>query len=887
MEAIYLLISHNKNKRKAIIVGINEYEDIEIPRLKSAEADAKEIYDKLNQAIPDSVLLCGKQATYARFQNEINKLFDDKDDDKDVYDLILIYFSGILILDNIGQHAWLAACDIKKVNPKEHGMRIGSELEGYISRKKNVEKVILILDCCIIGNQHEQFNTSLKYSWDMFKNDLHEPTDGKVILILHGTNNAEEKESSNHKVNGNNIHNHGILSFHIIKELEMYYKKFDIAIIYKNIKQKMPKTAQEKLSLYPADAFYYTGPDLLQYIENDKWTLNDELGNFSYAYSIYKFLLDQGTNPPLCIGIQAPWGGGKTSIMRMVQHKLDPESQDFKIEDYEQFSKDEYIRKEKATISDIIKNLKNPEKISFNDINGITNEDNRYTVWFNPWMYESTEQIWAGLADSIVNQVSRRLGKKGQLFLFQLHLRRLDAARIRRRIYDRILTKWWHKIYPGISGSIIGIAISLAIAMITPISTDDHTIETLSKYVGIAGGTISIGIGITLSLLQWLNVRNEPAEFSLADYVDVPDYNANLGVIHHIKKDIKRVFQIIGKTKPVIIFIDDLDRCTPGHVANVMEAINLFLAGDIPNCIFIMGMDPGIVATALEYKHKEIMIKNSQYSTNVPLGWRFMDKFVQLPIVVRPPTSTNVNKYLSKLLNRPIGTINQVARNISSNTNRNNDVYTKERVNDSDKAEINTIRVMPTLSFLSSHTYNNDKESLSDKDRSTTQKEIEKEVNKEVEQLSDTDKEFHDQIIRAAIEFSQNPRDLKRFINSLRYHRYLNKTMLGTAKATSTEYFEPTSSQMTDWIILSLKWPEVIRWIYWNSDINTTKERLEILEDISLSCDNKKDCIKQAESRLNLKAEYIHWIGDKELWNFFSKRKDYMKLSIPAGKSFY
>ena len=36
------------------------------------------------------------------------------------------------------------------------------------------------------------------------------------------------------------------------------------------------------------------------------------------------FITHEQTGKPLCISIHAPWGGGKTSLMRMIQDKLDP-----------------------------------------------------------------------------------------------------------------------------------------------------------------------------------------------------------------------------------------------------------------------------------------------------------------------------------------------------------------------------------------------------------------------------------------------------------------------------------------------------------------------------------------------------------------------------------
>jgi phospholipase C len=62
------------------------------------------------------------------------------------------------------------------------------------------------------------------------------------------------------------------------------------------------------------------------HVARDRWTADDSLGHYPYAYAIYRFLTSPETKPPLAISIQAPWGGGKTSLMRMVQRQLDPET---------------------------------------------------------------------------------------------------------------------------------------------------------------------------------------------------------------------------------------------------------------------------------------------------------------------------------------------------------------------------------------------------------------------------------------------------------------------------------------------------------------------------------------------------------------------------------
>jgi hypothetical protein len=56
---------------------------------------------------------------------------------------------------------------------------------------------------------------------------------------------------------------------------------------------------------------------------SDIWTIKDQLGYESYAQSIAKMIVENKAEPPLTISIQAPWGQGKTSLMRMIKHKLE------------------------------------------------------------------------------------------------------------------------------------------------------------------------------------------------------------------------------------------------------------------------------------------------------------------------------------------------------------------------------------------------------------------------------------------------------------------------------------------------------------------------------------------------------------------------------------
>ena len=157
-----------------------------------------------------------------------------------------------------------------------------------------------------------------------------------------------------------------------------------------------------------------TGPGPSPHIAKDKWTSDDSLGYRDYAHAIAKFLTHKRTSSPLSISIQAAWGGGKTSLMRMIQEELDSEAAG-KLPKGNQFPLNEF--QFKATVNDILRILDNLKKMAKktkeeekkSDVDKENKEENKFkieqikagdasvaprvTVWFNAWKYESTQQL--------------------------------------------------------------------------------------------------------------------------------------------------------------------------------------------------------------------------------------------------------------------------------------------------------------------------------------------------------------------------------------------------------------------------------------------------------------------------------------------------------------
>lgn len=84
--------------------------------------------------------------------------------------------------------------------------------------------------------------------------------------------------------------------------------------------------------------------------------------------------------------------------------------------------------------------------------------------------------------------------------------------------------------------------------------------------------------------------------------------------------------ELLGKEKKLIVFVDDLDRCEPENILNLLSAIKLFFTYG-KRTIYFCGIDKEAVNKAVEIKYGDI-IKSGEYlekifdiSFNMPMGF--------------------------------------------------------------------------------------------------------------------------------------------------------------------------------------------------------------------------------------------------------------------------
>ncbi len=632
------------------------------------------------------------------------------------------------------------------------------------------------------------------------------------------------------------------------------------------LKDKMPRQSE---SISP-------GPST--HITTDIWTLDDTLGYRPYAYAIYRFMTHNQTKPPLTISIQAPWGGGKTSLMRMIQKLLDPGALNT--------PRGPIQRNEDLTTKEALQEIDKWSHSEKKDLPTIPKDESRklLTVWFNAWKYESTNQVWAGLADAIMKQVADRLSPvEKERYWLRLNLGRVDTEKVRLNIHDRILTFFWNSARNWIFGSGLLLFISMAVTLIGWLNN-----ANIVSNLGWSGlGSISL-IGALLNIKKYMtakqNVEKEPASVTLKDYIDIPEYNKELGFVHNVEADLHRVLASVPKEhRPIVIFIDDLDRCSPAKVAQVLEAVNLFLAGDFPDCMFVLGMDSEMVAASLQSAHKD-MLTCLPSDASIPLGWRFMDKFVQLPFIIPPAEDNEIQRYTRSLFSVTQEVIPEPAMKHAL-----------------DRAEFIQSKSDVAVEIAELHT----RHDLSDVQRNYLQEQMEMQVIKNsldrgIETFTDDNPEIKGIIATATSYFYGNPRELKRFVNVFRFNYFI----WWARRAQQLE--SPTLDQLLRWTVLTMKWPEIVRWLRrcggndWclqtvcgqkDDGIPTQTSRLKLIETISGESSDLNTWQEKALKVLRLTTKEAPWLDEAQILRFFhEEHKEYregQRLSDGEGKGLW
>jgi hypothetical protein len=287
-------------------------------------------------------------------------------------------------------------------------------------------------------------------------------------------------------------------------------------------------------------------------------------------------------------------------------------------------------------------------------------------------------------------------------------------------------------------------------------------------------------------------------------------------------------------------------------------------------------MDPQMIAAALEKAHEDVRRELQSYERAVPLGWRFMDKFIQLPFTIPPSRKDRLDSYLESLGGAPASPLQPQPPVALEGT---------ENPVEKDARAEREITVTPKPETGESHV---PAPPVPANERTPSEA---LEVGK---------------IIRlVARHTAGNPREVKRMVNMARLYLALRNAR----RSKEPMWRWPNLDQYARWIVLTLHWPDMMRWLQWGADEAVWAEsdgdtelvvrRLEILEGAAQESEDKTDgkskCTTSWQDKLQTRltfdhASKINWTSDLKLREFFlreGKMDKQQRLSAAARVGFW
>ena len=650
-------------------------------------------------------------------------------------------------------------------------------------------------------------------------------TEGTGLLYICGLLDINEKRSKNavninyaklrikyrfeHSIKFSELEaDERLKSWHLVKKNmrnAAASQKYDIKSqqeIWKALKELIIKLNPESSSLFLKIEEKKPVITLQESLLSDERATEDALGHGTIVTILARFLSSKDTGFPLSIAIDAPWGTGKSTFMYLLQNELQHRDKNLP-DEFKELCKGKGDDKYVECLEDNNKNSKKtPIAWTWNKLLEVLDkkeegtetgtkrkapasepEEGRSfeTVYFNAWRHGSGDRLTASMVSHIINTIADRKGiVEKERFWLNLNMKRLDLTSLRWDIHRKILTGSI-KIFAS-----LGIFTVASLLIFILLLANDHSLGAVISFL-LSGGSAVVW------KYAWQAAKDKTVSYDFSPHFRAPDYEKIMGPQTMIEKDFLHVINSLAdEGKSLAVFVDDLDRCSPNQVVDVVEAINVFFGQQCKDCVFIIGMHRELVATSLELAYKELVGKIEaapHLSEELPYGQRFLEKIVQFVVRLPEPGADDIKKFLAKLLSP--------SRGVSMKTREEMPSLSAMKT-DPDFLIKENIYKEKIAADYQSHGF--------DKDESIGMSEKDIEVERAV-QIAETYDERSSEVAEifmlVKVALRSNPRQYVRFFNALRFDYYLSP---GKAKRPEKPGMDDFLI-MAKWVVISLEWP--------------------------------------------------------------------------------
>lgn len=322
------------------------------------------------------------------------------------------------------------------------------------------------------------------------------------------------------------------------------------------------------------------------------WKDPDALGLRDIALAMSRFLRNRRTQPPLTLAVEGEWGTGKSSLMNLLRQDL--------------------------------------RRYGFRP------------VWFNAWHHQSGENLLGSLLANIHAQgVPPWHTLAGIDFRFTL-------LTVRAQRYWLRLALTLFIIVLGLSSyEVLG---ESATALWNKLGSGEP-LKDLGAATGLLGLIAAVLAPVVAAVRAVSAFGLQPAKLIAAVASTRHDESAKqeAGARYRFAREFAD-FSSALDPRTLVIFIDDLDRCRPKNVIDVLEAVNFLVTSG--RCVVVLGMARRWVEACVEEAFKELAPSQTAWDRLAPRGERASARDVPREAVEPHPENRQFARdYLEKLIN--------------------------------------------------------------------------------------------------------------------------------------------------------------------------------------------------------------------------------------------
>jgi hypothetical protein len=260
-----------------------------------------------------------------------------------------------------------------------------------------------------------------------------------------------------------------------------------------------------------------------------------------YADAIASLIDNDITETPLTIAVSAPWGGGKTSVAKMVRWRL--------AERTASRGRDRPV----------------------------------LACWFDAWLHNDAPHLGAALATAVARTANEARPVWSRLLNPVPSVMLGPQQRWRRRLLMAALA----------------VAVAALVVVISPLSQPVGKlleVDNLGDKGGVAGPLLTSALLLVLVARTVFRAAEDAAHF-----VDDPRSEAARGSMAQVKEQLGDLIKQARRSGRLVIYVDDLERCAPARALEVCEVANQLLSHE--GVVTILVADMHTVAAAAEARH--------------------------------------------------------------------------------------------------------------------------------------------------------------------------------------------------------------------------------------------------------------------------------------------